>query len=260
MACTSEMSSAPLRFTLPSSLQGFDAFTKFPYDIRHLIWESLIFKPGIHFLKFVDTLDTSAPRAHTWVGTSSGSSLGVLVERRNGEARHAKRPIYSAMLTPVFPTSCADNSHYIVLEKVVAQLRNSCREARHVVDKTFAHPENLTLDSGQLVLLHRSYDIVCVDYPGMLHGRYSGKWRERLDPNQLAKVRRLAVRYHHEWDNSRVCNYCGQPHTRQEKHPHPRHVYEFAALFKNLETFYFLDYLTVRKPSYSPDSAKRAKG
>jgi hypothetical protein len=260
MACTSEMSSAPLRFTLPSSLQGFDTFPKFPYDIRHLIWESLIFKPGIHFLKFVDNLGTSAPRAHTGAGISSGSSSGVLAERSHGEARHAKYPTYSAMLQPIFPNFCADNSHYVALGKVVAQLRNSCHEARHVVDKAFAHPENLTLESGQLVLLHRSYDIVCIDFPGMLHGRHSGKWRERLDLNQLAKVRRLAVRYHHEWDNSRVCNYCGQPHTRQEKHPHPRQVYEFAALFKNLETFYFLDYLAVRKPSHSSSPAKRAKG
>ncbi|KAI1812705.1 hypothetical protein GGS20DRAFT_520025 [Poronia punctata] len=254
MACTSETQSAPLRFTIPPSLQGFHAFVKFPYDIRHMIWESIILTPGIHFLKFVEALDTSASGTRAAPDPSSGHSSSIHVERRNEGTRDARHPLYSALLKPHFPRLCADNSHYTTMGGILANLRNSCQEARYVVDRALAHPDNLALDNGRLVTLHQSADIVCIDFPGLVHGRSLGKWRERLDPTQLAKVRRLAIRYQHEWDDARMCSYCGQSHSRHQKqHPHPRHVYEFAALFKNLEEFYFLDYLTVtNKSSHMP--------
>ncbi|KAI0537725.1 hypothetical protein GGR58DRAFT_330156 [Xylaria digitata] len=260
MARTSKSQPAPLRFTLPPGFQRFDIFWKFPYDIRYMIWEEAIFTPGIHFLKFVETLDTPAIPTHASTGANSDGSLVTPPERHVEGTRDSSGRIYSATLKPVFPFACTDNSYYITMKETLAQLRDSCNEAEALVQKVFAQPGNLTLDDGQLVLLNRSSDILCIDYPDMTHARYLGRWAEHLNLNQLANVRRLAVRYHHEWDNhDPVCTYCGRVHSYHGKHPHPRHVYEFAALFKNLEDFYFIDYLAVRKPPRLPHCPHQAQ-
>ncbi|KAI0432671.1 hypothetical protein F5Y09DRAFT_339406 [Xylaria sp. FL1042] len=260
MAHPSELQQSPVRFTVPWSLQRFDIFWKFPYDIRHMIWEEAIFTPGIHFLKLVETPDVSAIHTHASTGTNSGGSLVTQSERRAEGTQESHNSVYSATLKPIFPFACADNSHYITKNKTLAHLRESCGEAETLVQKVLAQPGNLALGDGQLVLLQRSSDVLCIDYPDMTHARYLGGWAENLDLDQLAKVRRLAVRYHHEWDNhDLVCGYCGRVHSYHGKHPYPRHVYEFAALFKNLEAFYFIDYLTVRKPSSSPRCPPQAQ-
>ncbi|KAI3323951.1 hypothetical protein HD806DRAFT_78753 [Xylariaceae sp. AK1471] len=253
MAYTSEMQSAPVRFTIPQSLQRFDIFSKFPYDIRHMIWEEVIFTPGIHFLKLVETPDVPSIQA----GANSGASPATLSEAQTEETRGAEGLVCSATLVPIVTNICADKSHYVSMSKTFAQLRDSCNEAKCLVDKVLARLGNLTLNNGQLVLLEQSSDIVCIDYPNMSHARHLGRWAEHLDLSQLAKVRRLAVRYHHDWDNDLVCGYCGRIHSYHGGHPYPRHVYEFAALFRNLEAFYFIDYLTVRKPPRTPRCSYR---
>ncbi|KAI1182543.1 hypothetical protein F5B17DRAFT_184411 [Nemania serpens] len=259
MANPPKMPLGPIHFAVPRSLQRFDIFWKFPYDIRHMIWEEVIFPPGIHFLKFVETVDAPAAPTHTSTGATSGGPLITVPERRIEGIANDDDLVYSAALAPLFSLACADNSHYITMNKTLAQLRDSCNEAGSLVQKVLAQPGNLNLEDGQLVLLQRSSDVVCIDYPNIAHARYLGRWADHLDLGQLAKVRRLAVRYHHEWDNDLVCGYCGRVHSYHGKHPYPRHVYEFASLFKNLETFYFIDYLTVRKaprPQMTQHSAR----
>ncbi|KAI1156594.1 hypothetical protein F4825DRAFT_263108 [Nemania diffusa] len=259
MAHPSKTRLGPLCFAVPRSLQRFDIFKKFPYDIRHLIWEEVIFTPGIHFLKLVETIDTPAIPRHVSTEANSGRSLVTLPESQAAGVVSAEDLVYSATLKPIFPLPCADNSHHIAMNKTLAQLRESCDEAKSLVDKVLAQPCNLTLRGGQLILLHRSSDVVCIDYPNITQARYLGEWAEHLDLDQLAKIRRLAVRYHHEWDNDLVCSYCGRVHSHHGRHPYPRHVYEFASLFKNLETFYFIDYLTVRKPPPSPNHPRQSQ-
>ncbi|KAI2622615.1 hypothetical protein GGS21DRAFT_494404 [Xylaria nigripes] len=255
MAHKTDGQSAAIRFTMPRSLQKFDLFWQLPYDIRHMIWEEVIFTPGIHFLKFVGALDASPMRVFASASASTGAHSGgfpaALPERRAEGRHHSEGLVYSATLEPIFPISYADNSHYITMNKTLARLRTSCNEARLLVDQVLAQPDNVTLNNGQLVMLQRSSDVICIDYPNMTHARSLGEWAERLDLGQLAKVRRLAVRYYHEWDNDLICGYCGRAHSYHGNHPFPKHVYEFAALFKNLETFYFIDYLTVRKPPHA---------
>lgn len=238
-----------IRFVVPRSLQQFDLFWKLPYDIRHMIWECVIFTPGIHFLKFVETVDTPAVHTHVFTGPNSGLST-TLPERRIENMQDAETFFHTATLKPVYPFACADNSYYIVLNKTLTLLRDSYDEAADLVEKVLAQPGNLTLANGQLAMLQRSSDVVCIDYPNMAHGRHLGRWAEHLQLDQLAKIRRLAVRYHHGWDSQEmVCGYCGRVHSYHGKNPSPRHVYEFAALFKNLEDFYFIDCLTVRSSS-----------
>lgn len=234
---------------------------KFPYDIRHMIWEDAIFTPGIHFLKFVETPRVRAPHTHVSAVVNSGESHPRSPETRAEGTQDDESPVYSATLQPIFPLACADNSHYITMQKTLAQLQESCDEANFLVKKVLAQPDNLTLDDGKLVMLQRSSDVVCIEYPGIVHSRYIGRWAENLDTSQLAKVRRLAIRYHHEWDSEQaVCAYCGRMHLYHGKHAYPRHVFEFAALFKNLEAFYFIDYLTVRKPPQPTGHSPQEQG
>ncbi|KAI0185329.1 hypothetical protein EV127DRAFT_208377 [Xylaria flabelliformis] len=251
MAHSPTVPSESLRFTVPRSLQRFDLFKNLPYDIRYMIWREAIFTPGIHFLKFVST---SAGYA-----SSAGVGRDGLTTFSEGQTDETsgENVVYSAILKPIFGLECANNSHYIVMNKTLSQLSDSCNEAKCLVEKILAQPGNLRLYDRQLILLQRSSDVVCIDYPDMTHARCLGKWAEHLDLDQLAKVRQLAIRYHHEWDNDLVCAHCGRVHSYLGKHPYPRHVYEFAALFKNLEAFYFIDYLTLRRPQCLTSNSSR---
>ncbi|KAI0550394.1 hypothetical protein F4679DRAFT_209830 [Xylaria curta] len=251
MAHSPTVQSESLRLTLPSSFQQFHFFKWLPYDIRYMIWQQAIFKPGIHFLKLVST--------STGYASSAGVDRDELItfSERQTDGTTDEDVAYSAVLKPIFGLECANNSNYIVVNKTLCQLADSCDEAKYLVEKILAQPGNLRLYDGQLVLLQRASDVVCIDYPDMTHARCLGKWAEHLDLDQLAKIRQLAIRYHHEWDNALVCPHCGRVHSYLGKHPYPRHVYEFASLFKNLEAFYFIDYLTLRRPQcLAPNSSQ----
>ncbi|KAI1409980.1 hypothetical protein F5Y13DRAFT_168706 [Hypoxylon sp. FL1857] len=243
-------SSPPLHLPIPSNLQRLTCFSDFPYDIRHLIWEDIIYTPGIHFLKFEHNddveMDDSDSVTDDEDSTTESSSTPQI-------RRDAKRTKFTSTLMPVFPLPAADKSYYLTMNKTFAQLSLACNEAKNLVNDVVARPGNLTLENGRLVLLDRSSDIVCFDYPGVKWSRALGYWADNLDLEQLAKVRRVAIRYNIGWDEKcRVCRTCGIVHNfhhfyRNHDNLRPRHAYEFAALFKNLETFYFIDYLAVRK-------------
>ncbi|KAI1262391.1 hypothetical protein F5Y18DRAFT_430288 [Xylariaceae sp. FL1019] len=239
---------------MPQGLESFHLFALFPYDIRHLVWQQAVFQPGIHFLKFVDTATSIVARFH---------NLSFADARSTEKTQDAHKPIFSATLQPLFANERADSSHCVVVRKVLAKFRTVCQESKSIVDKLEARLGNLFLDDGRLVLLEKSLDIVCIDYPNLgdfphhsstAEVDHLGRWTNHLDLDQLAKIRHLAVRYHHEWDNNQLCAICGRVHSSQfTQHPYPRHVYEFAALFENLETFYFVDPLILRRPTTQDD-------
>ncbi|KAI2784145.1 hypothetical protein F4815DRAFT_456974 [Daldinia loculata] len=252
-------SSSPVRLAMPVDLQRFTCFAKFPFDIRHQIWEEIIYTPGIHFLKFEENDDApDTPNDFNSLGPQYAHKMG-------GDVKKSK---FTSTLKPVFPFPAADKSYYLTMNKTFTQLSLACNEARKLVENLIERQGNLTLDSGRLVHLAGSSDIVCFDYPGATWSRSLGLWAERLDQNQLAKIRRVAIRYSTKWDDEcRVCRTCGIIHTYHRDHGNmrPRHAYEFAAMFKNLESFYFMDCLAVRKQrdKSKPTScifAKRAYG
>ncbi|KAJ2987592.1 hypothetical protein NUW58_g4418 [Xylaria curta] len=258
--------SRPLHFIKPPCFQRFNGFARLPYDIRYMIWRDVIYTPGIHFLRLVknpyytpaEYMSEQYAFASVLVipGPSHAASRENRVEATldaEGIAIVEAHPqLFSATLKPVIDLACADNSYYVTKNKTLAQLRESCDEAGSLIKKLLAQPGNLNLYGGQLVSLERSSDIVCIEYPNMTHCRSLGTWADHLDLGQLAKIRRLAIRYHHEWDNGLLCDECGRNKSCAKGHSYPQHVYEFAALFKNLEAFYFIDYLTLRQPLKSP--------
>ncbi|ORY60066.1 uncharacterized protein BCR38DRAFT_443807 [Pseudomassariella vexata] len=239
---------ATLHFSMPG-LDKFTLFAQLPYDIRYKIWENIIYTPGIHFLKFERT-EVAEPSSDDSDGGDGEPELSLSSAREDQpEAEKAKKAKFTGQLKPIFPTKAADISYYITQSKTFAQLSSACEEAAHMINLAIQKPHTLTLDNGRLITLAGSMDVICIDYPDMSFTRRLGRWADKLDLEQLAKVRRLAIRYHQEWDGERrVCRYCGHVHDVLRKELPRRHLYEFGALFKNLETFYFIDYLTVRKP------------
>ncbi|KAJ3570865.1 hypothetical protein NPX13_g5582 [Xylaria arbuscula] len=269
MTLESKLSLEPIRFLLPRSLrlQRFHRFQKLPYDIRYLIWNHVIFTPGIHFLELFDTMDT--PDVDMYAAAvatgADGGLITTLSETHIEDDLDSDWFLQTATLKPAYPIARADNSYYLIRNKTLAQLRDSYFEAAILVERELARPGNLILENAQLVTLQQSLDIVCIDYPYIESSdiKYPdtedsdiedfdmespfNDWVEHLNLKQLAKIRRLAVRYHHGWQiQDVVCRFCGEAHRQQQSYSAPRHVYEFAALFKNLEEFYFIDYMAVR--------------
>ncbi|XXG96369.1 hypothetical protein Hte_002651 [Hypoxylon texense] len=237
--------SSPLHLTIPASLQRFSRFSDFPFELRLQIWEDIIYTPGIHFLKFERRDELGTPE-----NPSESSGRRANRRSRSQTEQDIKRAKFTSFLRPIFPFPAADKSYYLTMNKTLTQLSLTCNEAKIMVDKLISRPGNLTLDNGRLVLLERSSDIVCFDYPGATLSRSMSYWANKLDLEQLAKVRRVAIRYSTKWDEDcRLCRTCGIVHDFHRDHnsSRPRHVYEFAALFKNLESFYFMDCLAIRK-------------
>lgn len=240
------MPSKRLHINLPQSVQEFTRFTHFPFDIRDLIWKELVYVPGIHFLQF-----KRLPCVRDTSETASDGSTGLRWVGSRALDPNAPPPRFTAALQPAFPSPKADKSYYFTLIENLNQLSRSCKEAKYFIDKLLERPGNLTLDNGSTVLLDRSSDIVCFDYPYIHWTESLAYWAVQLDLDQLAKVRRVAIRYNSKWDeHCGICRSCGALHKvfqRDHEHARPKSVFQFAALFKNLEDFYFLDCLTVRK-------------
>ncbi|KAI1340004.1 hypothetical protein F5Y15DRAFT_381095 [Xylariaceae sp. FL0016] len=235
-----------VRFSVPISLRTFDLFAQLPYDIRYLIWMEAILTPGIHFLKLVE-LNDRADHPPSSSDRDDGSNHEELTELASP---------YTAQLQAVFPFAAADRSYYMTMNKKLILVALTCREANRLVSRIVSRPGNLTLDSGRLVLLDKSWDIVSIEYPDMFSNIGNGitklgDWADSLNTDQLDKVRRLALRYSVLWNRDSVCPSCGLIHQGARRRTLPRHIYRFAALFRNLETFYFIDCLAHRKPQRS---------
>ncbi|KAK7977210.1 hypothetical protein PG988_004700 [Apiospora saccharicola] len=236
---------------MPPGLERFPLFFNLPYDIRYKIWKDLIFVPGIHFLKFEATRtpllrpspDDDSDREDDGDDAASSQNLRRQPRLRQG----CTKPIYSATLQPIYPLPAADLSYYITAQKHLTMLSLSCGEATEMVSRATHKPGCLVLDSARLISLAGSDDVICIDYPDLNWARNLGSWASKLDQLQLNAVRRLAVKYHPEWDEERRrCRLCGMVHGSSKPHIH-HHLYEFAALFMNLERFYLVDYHTIRR-------------
>ncbi|KAI1374783.1 hypothetical protein F4677DRAFT_424855 [Hypoxylon crocopeplum] len=240
------MSTSSVHLPVPTGLRRFTCFADFPFDIRLQIWEDIIYTTGIHFLKFKPNANLGDPLAPR---TQSGDNTTAAEPAPEKIGLDAKRSKLTSTLEPIFCYQRADKSHYLNMRKIVMPLMLACNEAKELFFRLVERPGNLFLYNRRLVLLDKSSDIVCIDYPGATSTRALGRWAEHLDLEQLAKIRRIAVRYNTKWDEKcRVCRTCGIiPNFHHSHDARPRHVYQLAALFKNLETFYFLDCLAVRK-------------
>ncbi|KAM0330810.1 hypothetical protein ACHAQA_003765 [Verticillium albo-atrum] len=237
------MTNTAVKFELPSGAQYFTPFAAFPVEIRHQIWEAAIFEPGMHFLKIVPNND-------------QGRILAQVVQ---GSRRFL---LVKAHLAPVFPNPKADTSHYVLLGNILDDLSNTCTEADRVVQRLLRDKATLKVNGRPITLTSHTQDIVCLEYlpPDIF---YSGcRISHDFHCPGLDSIRHVAVRYCHKWETpTLMCDACGSTHIRETTRNHPVHVYQFIARHcPQLETFYFIDYLILRKESDVPQQGQCIPG
>jgi hypothetical protein len=255
-----------LSFVIPPVAPKFSLFPLLPTEIREQIWEGYVRIPGMHFLK----LDSEAPRNTG----NRGPDLDEEPEGENVEDDEVSmalasgptplQKIYPAKLAPIYPIPKADLSFYVTLNKLLTQLSVSCVDADGVVQRLVHRPSALKLDTGRIVSLDLSMDVVCLQY--LPDSMFTSGCRMPMDIEceNLNNIRNLAVRYCHSWESKAIstrCQTCNLYHDRQTPKVYPTHLYEFLARYlPNLETFYFVDYLILRKAKENEEDEDGTEG
>ncbi|KAF6838647.1 hypothetical protein CMUS01_04560 [Colletotrichum musicola] len=249
-----------VKFHVPYAARSFSPFARLPPEIRDQIWAELVSEPGMHFLRmqieFVAlTAEPEPPQLFNGHADpnpdsdndSSGDKADVLPDF----SRERKPRIHAvANLTTLYPSRRAERSNFAALNRSLATLLATCAESRAVAIRLARKPECLRLREGRLISLADSTDIVCLDYIHPELFRSGSHLTMTIDCQGLDKIRRLAVPYCHRWDAKSIrrrCRQCGGRHGIRRK-TYPVHLYEFLARhFPNLEAFYFIDFLMLRR-------------
>ncbi|KAK1975047.1 hypothetical protein LZ30DRAFT_786573 [Colletotrichum cereale] len=250
-----------IKFDIPASARSFHLFSMLPPEIRHQIWEDAILEPGMHFLR----LKTAARAAHL-----PSPLVASPIDDNDDEVQSNpildfdREPLPSklwpATLEPRYPTPQANLSNYINLNRTLAKLSVTCFEAATVVRRLVNQPGSIKLSGGRIVSLAFSNDVVCLEYLSANNFRSWCRMSLDIECSELANIRHVAIPYCHGWEAASTafrCSHCGSQHGAGVNKVYPVHLYEFLARhLPNLQTFYFIDYLIVKK-SFSP--AKKAQ-
>jgi hypothetical protein len=189
-----------------------------------------------------DSADADAPT----------NTTGDIFSGKNGAVKDEPLPseVFPAKLVPLYPTPQADISYYVTLNKLMAQLSVTCPDADRAMQHLLRGPDVMRLSSGRVVSVDSHADIICLDYlpPDMFE---SGcRMPMDIECGDLEAIRRVAIRYCHKWEvrsAAQPCVHCGRVHSSASRSVYPVHLFQFIARYlPRLETFYFVDYLTVR--------------
>ncbi|KAH7257693.1 hypothetical protein BKA59DRAFT_119104 [Fusarium tricinctum] len=253
-----ETTEPPVKFEIPHDCRTFAPFARLPPEIRAQIWQSTLDTPGMHFLK-IDTDWHPATGIGRWWIKESHLLHNILDEEGENidpialEVKREIRPTSKvhATLKPLYPTPQADISYYTNLHQQLAKLSVTCNESATISRSLTDRPTTFRLDSGRIVSLNTSSDVIYLEYvpPDIYEDNI--RFSKALSCPGLDQVRKVAVRYCHKWYErqlSRRCPNCGQIHNVPAGMRYPRHLYRFLAQYlPNLEQFYFVDYLILRK-------------
>ncbi|KAF7551524.1 hypothetical protein G7Z17_g4946 [Cylindrodendrum hubeiense] len=252
----SKMDSA-IKFEIPDDCRDFSPFARLPAEIRHQIWESTLSTPGMHFLKI-----QSAETGGKW-WTKSMEPLNANSDDSSDEdkedddiALEVKREVHPteshcANLVPLYPSPEADISYYTTLNQEITKLSVTCNEASNVIKHLMTRPTTLKLGGGRMISLDISSDIISLEYVPQDVFEDGCQFTKTLQCAGLERIRKVAVRYCHKWYEQHSptrCSVCGQTHSTPDRIAYPAHLYQFLARYlPNLEHFYFVDYLILRK-------------
>ncbi|OHF00018.1 hypothetical protein CORC01_04664 [Colletotrichum orchidophilum] len=251
-----------VKFDIPAFARSFTCFSRLPPEIRQQIWEDAIFEPGMHFLR----LKTAARIRHLPSPLPTGHFDGDDEEEEDDpllDFAREKIPsrVWPATLEPRYPTPQANISNYLAVNRVLNRLSATCFESASVVRRLTNAPGGLKLKGGHVVSLGGSCDVVCLEYLSADDFRSWCRMSLDIECKQLAKIRHVAIPYCHAWEASVSgfrCSHCGNRHGGGAQKVYPVHLYEFLARYlPNLQTFYFIDYLIVKK-NMSNDSPEGA--
>ncbi|EHK16079.1 uncharacterized protein TRIVIDRAFT_184533 [Trichoderma virens Gv29-8] len=259
------MHSSRIKFEIPDE-RTFSPFPRLPPELRQKIWREAVSTPGMSFVKL-----ESRGRNWRWVSmnrpfsqvtpdnasTKSDDLDEIALEVKN---EVAPRRLWDTRLVPISANKKSDISSYHGLNKQIAALTIACGESLDVVSSLVRKKGAVRTSNGKLLALPGSSDIIFLEYlPSEL---FESGCSYDIDPNcpSLDNIRRVAVRYCHQWQEKpvpSVCPLCGLVHEAASNSVvYPNHLYHFLARhLPNLEEFYFVDYFLLRKAAQSNPSS-----
>ncbi|KAI8211241.1 Bypass of stop codon protein 6 [Colletotrichum sp. SAR 10_76] len=245
-----------LKFDIPLSVRSFAPFPKLPTEIRQQIWEHAIFEPGMQYLRIDTKARSFVSHGSVALGPpDSDDEDDDVLPDFSQERRHG--PLVPAALKPRFAAPRANLSNHVSVNQIMATLSVTCSEARSVVQRLASHPRTLKLDDGRVVSLGAADDVVLLEYIPLKSMGAGCRLALNISCDQLANIRRVAVQYCPQWEGATsgyYCRLCGEHHFGSRKRTYPLHLYEFLARhLPNLEAFYFVDYMILRKPRPEDD-------
>ncbi|RDA84830.1 hypothetical protein CP532_3156 [Ophiocordyceps camponoti-leonardi (nom. inval.)] len=240
-----------IRFNVPDGCRSFTLFPRLPPEMRHRVWMAYLeSEQGANFVKFnvSDEGHEAALRPFRPPPDNFAPDEADEIIRLLRHHDDVPRGVVDTILAATYPEPWAEVSHHALLRHRLLIMAATCGESRALVKSLLARPGVLRLDSGTLVSLDRSSDLLVLDYypPGLY--KSSGTLDVDLVCPRLDTVRRLAVRFSPFWRPwsilERICN-CGK-HQEVDVGNQPTHLYQLLARnFPNLREFYLIDYFIV---------------
>ncbi|KAF4456089.1 hypothetical protein F53441_1704 [Fusarium austroafricanum] len=231
----------PLKFEIPEDCRTFSPFPRLPPEIRNQIWQSTLDTPGMHFLKIDTDWHPSTGLGKWWLKESHllqslSDDEDESVDQMALEVKREIRPtsrVY-ATLKPLYPTSKADISYYTTLHQQLAKLSVTCNEAASVAKGLTNRSTTVRLNTGRIISLNSFSDVIYLEYVPPDVYEDSIRFHRGLSCSGLDQIRNVAMKYCHKCSPDRIA--------------YPKHLYRFLAQYlPNLEQFYFIDYLGLRK-------------
>ncbi|KAF4944668.1 hypothetical protein FGADI_12525 [Fusarium gaditjirri] len=218
----------PLKFQIPEDCRTFSPFPRLPPEIRAQIWQATLETPGMHFLKIDTDWHPATGLGKWWLKESlflhaSAEDHDEEVDSMALEVRKEARPtakVYGT-LKPLYPTPQADISYYTNLHQQLTKLSVTCNEAAAVAKSLTNRSTTFRLNTGRIVSLNSFSDIIYLEYVPPEVYEDSIRFNKVLNCSGLDQIRKVAVRYCHKWF--------------------------LAQYLPNLEQFFFVDYLILRK-------------
>ncbi|KAF5235327.1 hypothetical protein FANTH_11732 [Fusarium anthophilum] len=218
----------PLKFQIPEDCRTFTPFPRLPPEIRAQIWQATLETPGMHFLKIDTDWHPATGLGKWWLKEStflhaSAQAQDEDVDSTALEVRREARPtakVYGT-LKPLYPTPQADISYYTNLHQQLTKLSVTCNEAAAVAKSLTNRSTTFRLNTGRIVSLNSFSDVIYLEYVPPEVYEDSIRFNKVLNCSGLDQIRKVAVRYCHKWF--------------------------LAQYLPNLEQFFFVDYLILRK-------------
>lgn len=250
-----------VHFDLPPMYRTFTLFQRLPPELRLRIWRLSLDTPGIQFLQLKDYanewLYLTLWNDFSYYNVDDSDEEGYYQDSDIAlETMQEVRP-YRASAIELAPQSSiaqADFSYYNETYRQLTALHGTCIEARTFTQSLMRQRGALLFSRGdrRLISLPESNDLIYLEYMPRAYYRCSYRYSINPDCAGLDKIRRVAVRFCHEWrilvNTSYRCRVCGLFHDEAADKVTPVHLYQFMARhLPNLEEFYFVDFFMIRK-------------
>lgn len=252
---------SPMQLIYSPNYRVFKLFGHLPPELRRFIWALSLDTPGIHFLRLaskgswkflgIDN-NTSLTNSQTYI-TPNGKRVCFDEIATEVAREKAPRSVRDMQLVSSTPWR-SDVSYHRVTQRRLAVLSATCTESRSVADFMRSRKSALRLDNGLVVSLEGSNDVIFLEYMPRMYESTGINYTLRPYVPLLQGIRRLAVRFYHEWNtktSERPCDNCREFHIAEADAVTPVHLYQFMArCLPSLTEFYFVDYFMPRKGNW----------